>query len=299
MDRVFIVAALVVFDVHRGAGGGGYAFQEGDHMGGYPVVVAGKGIEVESVGTDDHQRGERGLAEREDIVFVLEEDDAFGGHLPGEVGMVGVMNAIRTIAAKGNRAFIIKEPQFHLCAEERGQGGVDLCFGEQAGIYRFQYVVLQDVRAVEVYAGFDGCGSGGNRSGKGLMPFEDVIECATISYYMSLEMPFFAENAVEECGAGAAGFAVYVVVGAHYGFHARVHQLFKCVEVGLAEVFLVYDGIEGVTVRFGAAVNGKVFGAGGGFEVMGVVTLDAMDERGAHGSRQVGVLAIGLLATAP
>src|ERR1700753_899929 len=97
------------------------------------------------------------------------------------------------------------------------------------------------------------------------MPLEDIIECATVGYDMPVKMPFLTEYTMEERRTGTAGFAVHAVISAHHRFHAGIYEVFESVEISFAQIFFIYDRIEGMAVGFGAAMNSVVFCAGRSF----------------------------------
>src|SRR5258708_7698651 len=131
------------------------------------------------------------------------------------------------------------------------------------------------------------------------MSYEDIIEGAAVGDDMPLKMPFLAKDVVKQRGAGAAGFTVDAIIRTHDGFHPGIDQSFKGIEIGFPQVLFVDNGVEGVAIGFGSAVNGKMFGAGRGFEIARIIALDPFYKGRSRGCRQEWVFAIGLLAAAP
>ena len=73
----------------------------------------------------------------------------------------------------------------------------------------------------------------------------------------------------------------------------------KAGQVSLPQVLLGDDGVKVVAVTFGARVYGKMLGAGGGLQVIGIVALHTLNKADAEAARQERILAVSFVATAP
>src|SRR5271155_331832 len=130
--------------------------------------------------------------------------------------------------------------------------------------------------------------------------FEEVIDGAAVGGDEALESPVAAEDCLEKHLVRAGGVFVDGVVGAHDGVGLSVDN-------GGAEgrkisvPKIVRSGIDvgGVAGGLGTAVDSVVLGSGDGFEVGGVVALEAFDEGYAEAAGEERIFAVGLLASAP
>ena len=123
-----------------------------------------------------------------------------------------------------------------------------------------------------------------------------------VAHHQVFESPFIAQDLLQQTGVAAAGVVVETLVGAHHFAHLRIlHQGLEGRHVGLPQVAGRDVGqVDGVAAPFGSAVHGIMLGAGPEFTVFGVFgTLQTTNHRTAHHTGQIGVLAVGLLASAP
>ena len=182
--------------------------------------------------------------------------------------------------------------------EQAHAGTGDVFFGDQAFLIGFHHVQV-GVAAVHIAAVLDGHGSGFGCGIGDHVTGVEVPHGPAVADHMAFKAPFFAEDVQKQCLATAAGFAIGAVIGAHDGFHVGfLHQRFESGQVGFPHVFFVGNGIKFVTDGFGAGMHGIVLGAGSQLQVF-TVALQALDERHAQTTGEVGIFAVGFMAAAP
>ena len=152
--------------------------------------------------------------------------------------------------------------------------------------------------AVEVAPRVQRQGDAFLRAGGDLVVLVEVPDGPAVGDVVALEAPSAPEGLPHEHVAGAAGFAVGAVVGAHDCFHAGIDKCFECREICLIQVLFGGDGVEDVPEILGTAVDGEVLCACGGFHDRSVA-LKALHECGAHPCGEVRVLSQCLVASAP
>ena len=177
----------------------------------------------------------------------------------------------------GNLRGWVEESEFHASGEEALERDVELGFGDDAFVDGVGEVEV-GFAAVGVGAGADAVGGGvfGVGAGVVILGLVEVIDGAAVGGDKALEVPVLAEDVFEQEIAGAGGFAVDGVVGAHDGVGLGVDDGgAEGGEIGVPEI--VRGGIDVCLVAsgFGAAVDGVVLGRGDGAEVLGIVALEA------------------------
>src|SRR4026209_2360600 len=96
---------------------------------------------------------------------------------------------------------------------------------------------------------------------------------------MSLETPFPAQDVFEQKLAPIARLIERPVVGTHHRFHLGLcDQFLESWQVRIVKFALGNNGIEGVAVFFRAGMNRIMLGAGGRFEIPGMVALESPDK---------------------
>jgi len=70
-------------------------------------------------------------------------------------------------------------------------------------------------------------------------------------------------------------------------------------EIAGSKVRKIDDSIKGVAVRFGATVNGIMFGGGDDFKISSIITLQPADKAHRHRAGKIWILAIGFHAPSP
>ena len=133
-----------------------------------------------------------------------------------------------------------------------------------------------------------------------LVPAPDVVDGPAVRHDVAAEAPLFAQDLLQQPATGATGLVQRAVVGAHHGLSlSPLHAQLERREVGFAQIVLVDNGVEAVSLRFRTAVHDVVLGGGHGFQVVGILALETFDK--GHGQRagQVGILAVGLHPATP
>lgn len=124
----------------------------------------------------------------------------------------GVVFGERDLRVRHHRVGI-EHSQSNARLEEPRDGAVDVGLGQQAAFDGAdERAVL--VAAVEVGAGLDGIGRGLFERSGGVVVVEDVADGAAVRGDVAVEVPFVAQDVLEQPRVGAAGQTVRAVVGA-------------------------------------------------------------------------------------
>ena len=93
---------------------------------------------------------------------------------------------------------------------------------------------------------------------------------------MSLETPFAAQNVFEQQFAPIAGFIECPVIGTHHSFDPSLrNQFFESRQISIVKFTFGDYGVEGVAISLRSGMDSVMLGAGRGFEIFGMVTLQA------------------------
>jgi len=249
-------------DCVKGGGGGAAAAAEAGFAG---------------VGADYGDSLHRVFLEREEAVFVFEEDDRFGGYLAGEGAVPG-----RVEFAGREVGRVVAEAGFEDQAEEAERFVVDPALVEVTVFDEGEEGV-----AGQVFAGaghFEVETGGGGAGGVDAAPVGD--DCAFVA-------PLLFDNIGEQVGVLGGVLAVEEVVGGHYQPGGRLAQGdFPGAEVEFAEGALVYFGA-GLGLGGLLVVGGAVLYTGAD-----LFALDPGDVRGGQLAREVGVFGVALVVAA-
>ena len=134
------------------------------------------------------------------------------------------------------------------------------------------------------------------------MVLVEIADGTTVADDEVLETPIVAEDSLQQASGTATGIIVETLVGAHHFAHLGIlYQSFESGHVGLPEIAHGHVGeIGGVAGVLRTAVHGIVLGTSPEFAVSGILRpLQSLDHLHAHDTRQIGILAIGLLTTSP
>ncbi len=232
------------------------------------------------------------------MVVVFQEDDALEGGLAGQrVVMAGGVGQIGNLSPVHH--FIgVEHPQPEASREKPADRRVDGGFRDHPTFHGLPQGGIGD-SAVDIGTRFHGDRRGLGRIFGVVLEGIEVADGPAVGDDISLEAPLFPEDIVE-IGVGAGGVVTELVVGAHHRPDLSIHdQLPESREVGFEEVAVANVDIKGMADRLGARVDGKVFGGGHCFQVIGIVALKASDELNPHLAGEVGIFAVGLMAPAP
>src|ERR1700722_11386800 len=106
------------------------------------------------------------------------------------------------------------------------------------------------------------------------MALIDVANSAAIGNNVSGEVPFLAQDSVQQAVIRAGRIAIDAVISAHNGSRtAFANGSFELGQISIAQVVLVHHHVYRVASGFGPAVNGIVLGGGDGLKILGVVAL--------------------------
>ena len=127
----------------------------------------------------------------------------------------------------------------------------------------------------------------------------EIFDRSAVADDVAGKTPPAAQRIHQQATAGAAGLVKRAVVGAHDRLDAGAHEPLEGGQIGFRQILGRGPGVEAVAFGLGSAVNGKVFGAGSGLEVAGIVTLQPLHHGGAKLSGKERILAEGLLTASP
>src|SRR5580698_1640965 len=130
--------------------------------------------------------------------------------------------------------------------------------------------------------------------------FIEVIDGPAVGGDETLKLPVAAKNIFEQKVAGACWFTVDGIIGTHDGICSAFYDSgAKCREISVPKIMRTGINVGFVASGLGATVDGVVLRSGDGAVILGIVALQALDEGGAKRRGQIGVFAVGLLATSP
>ena len=298
-ERVREVAALLIDYVSIGGRiADGAEDGLGVGLGGIAVVVAEDHAGVVGVGAD-HRDGDAVLADGEDVVLVLEQDDGLAGGLLGQLGVGGAAEVVKAEVSPGEHLRRVEHSELEAGAEDAADVHVDLGLGDETlrdGVHQ-GFVVGT---ALDVGAGKDSVCRCVGHVGMGVVRTVEVGNCAAVGDHYAVEVPLVAEDVLQQPVAGAAGLTLVAVVCAHHFLNVSVLDYhLERGEVGLPEVAHRDGDVETVAQRLGTAVHGIVLGAGMQLVIFLVGALHGLDGLGAHHGVEVRVLAGSLLSASP
>ena len=131
------------------------------------------------------------------------------------------------------------------------------------------------------------------------MVFVEIPDGPAIGDNVPLEPPVIPQIVLQQLRAAAAGIAVHGIVSAHYRLYmAFLHGGLKGGKIGLRHILLTGVDIKVMPLGLGAGMDGKMLGAGSGFQVF-PLTLQAPDIGKPQLRGEIRVFAIGLMAAPP
>ena len=117
---------------------------------------------------------------------------------------------------------------------------------------------------------------------------------------MALESPLAAQQIAQQERAGARRRAIKPVVSAHDRADvAFPHRRFELRQIDLVKIPFRRLRVETVPLHFRPAMDGEMFGASHGLDVLRIVPLQSLDKRHRHSPRQKRVFPVSLLPAAP
>ena len=128
----------------------------------------------------------------------------------------------------------------------------------------------------------------------------EVLNSPAVRHNMSLELPLLTQYLFQKHLASAAGLAIGTVVSAHHRFYMRfLNAGFEGWKISLPQILLIDLCIKLMTQCFRAAVYRKMLGTGRCLQVLGIVSLQSLNKRYAQSGRQIRILSVGLMSSAP
>ena len=299
--RIHQVAGAFVKDVGARSGFAN-GLQNGLGIGsrGVTVVVAQQHAGVIGIGAH-HRDGDVFLPQRQNVVLVLQEHDGLPGGFGGQDGVGVAAQLFLAQLGPGKLFGRVEHSQLEAGFQDTAQVHVYFGFGNKS-LLNGLGEGFEAGAAFHVGAGKHRIGRcrGGIGVGTMLTGIIEVADGAAVRHHQTAETPFVAEDVGQEPVAAAARVPFIALVGAHHLLHVAVlHNLAEGGQVSLPQVPHGYGNVETVPVGLGAAVYGKMLGAGVQLEVFLVRALHAQHGLGAHDGVQVRVFAGGFLAAPP
>ena len=129
--------------------------------------------------------------------------------------------------------------------------------------------------------------------------FMEVTDCPAVRSIMTFEFPFSSQDIFHKIFMCTAGFSVCSVIGTHYSFYiCFCNQCFKSRKVCFPHILHTYFRIKFMSQRFRATMYCKMFCAGSSFHNRSI-TLKSFYEFHAKSGRQIWILTIGFMPSAP
>ena len=129
--------------------------------------------------------------------------------------------------------------------------------------------------------------------------FMEVTDCPAVRSIMTFEFPFSSQDIFHKIFMCTARFSVCSVIGTHYSFYiCFCNQCFKSRKVCFPHILHTYFRIKFMSQRFRATVYCKMFCAGSSFHNRSI-TLKSFYEFHAKSGRQIWILTIGFMPSAP
>jgi len=116
---------------------------------------------------------------------------------------------------------------------------------------------------------------------------------------MAFKAPSSAKYVFNQEITGTAWFAKSTVIRAHYRFNSAVHKRLERRQIGFQKVFLGNNGVKSVAFFFGAGMDGKMFGAGGKFQVLRIFPLQTTYQRETNLACKIRIFAVSFLPPPP
>ena len=258
------------------------------------MVVALQCGNAHGIGTQDGN-GAEFSGERQETV-VLEQYQGFPGCFQVQSLMLGSVQKIM-IHFQTRRFLIQAQPKS--LDHNIYAGIVYIRLGDQAPLQRFRQVHIDEPQ-IHVAAVFEGEGRGFRRVLCYLMPRVKILQRREIRDDHTLKIPVFPQHFLQQQFRSTAGFSQRAVICAHDLRHARfLYRRFKSRQVSLVQVLLTDFRIELMADGFRAGMNGIVLRAGGGEQIIRIISLQSRNIAHAHAAGEPGVFPIGLLTAAP
>ncbi len=292
------VRPLGVQNPGLGSNGAADALQDGDRLRWEPVVIAQKDVPVVRVGANDGDAAHV-LFQGQEAALVLQQYQRFAGRLPCEAPVLRAVDLLVGNACVGNALRRVEHSEAEPCAKQPCERPIDLPLPDQPMLHGVDKGG-KNHPAFKVAAVVHGKGRGLlGCAGHGVMGVE-IENGPAVGHHVSLETPLLSQYLSQEGRAGAAGFSVGAVVGAHHGLRTALHDaVAEGGKVGFPKVLHAHARVEMVTKGFRTAVRREMLRRGGQLEVLRVVALETLDEGHSHTAREVRILPVGFLAPAP
>ena len=221
--------------------------------------------------------------------------------------MLGAIQLLLVDARVRHHGGRVKHAELNACGDQADQRGIESAFGQVALLHGIDVSLLNGLakargerHALVVHASNHRDGRTLCLGGPIAMIRCDIAHGVAVRNDIALEAPLAPQLVLQKVLVGARRLAVDGVVGAHHrGSLALDNGRAKGRLVGVDLVVPAHVDIGKVTGRLRAAVHGEVFGGGNTQVVLGVVALQARYIGHAHATGQEGILAVGLLPTAP
>ena len=181
------------------------------------------------------------------------------------------------------------------------QGHVNLLFRDQALLHgAHQCIVISAAAKVATRFHRRSCSFFRCIHEMMLLPTPDIVDCVAIGNHITLKPPLLAQQIVKQEGTGASGHTVDRVVSAHdAGDFSLTHHALELRQIRFIQIAFRSLGIETMPVPFRPAMHRVMLRAGHRQHVVGIITLNALDELDADLAREIRVFPVSLLTTSP
>ena len=132
------------------------------------------------------------------------------------------------------------------------------------------------------------------------MIVNNIVYRRAVRDKIAVKAPFFSEQIIYKAFGRTATFIIHSVVCAHNAADLCLFDGgFKCRNICFVKILFAHFGIKGMSLSFGTAVGTKVLGAGRGFQIFIVITLNPLNKSATENRRQIRILTVGFVPPAP
>ena len=243
------------------------------------------------------------LLQRQHVVIVLQEYDGLASHverllctLLGRHRRIGNLRPL-------HEARVVHLAQVEATLQQSDDVLVDLSLADESAPDGLGDAAISvAVATFHIGAGEGSLRRGGDGRRGTLVRRIEIADGSAVAHHEVFESPLVAQNLLQQTCAATARIIVESLVGTHHLAHLRIlHQRLEGRHVGLPEVAHRHIGeVDGVASVFRSAVYGIVFGTRPELAILRRLrSLQSAHHLCAHHGGQIGVFAIGLLATSP
>ena len=260
------------------------------------MIVARKHRPVVCIGADNRDTPEFFRGKGQNPV-VFQQCHGFSGCFP--VDLPVFLTIVGTVRDGVKGFHLVKHAQPHARGHQADDGAVDQFLGNLTLFHRCQRLHIYHA-AVDVAAPFQCQSSRFLRRLSHLMMFVKIQQSPAVGDIVALKPPFPPKDILHQQLTGTAGFAVGAVVSTHHCLYFSFGDAgFKGWQIGFPQVLWTHLGVEFMAQPLRTAVHREMLGTGSCFQVLGILSLNALDKFHAQPAGEIGILSIGFLAAPP